>query len=605
MPGIVGLITARPPAEAERLLETMIRPMLHEPFYTSGRALVPELRVYAGWVALADATTAQQPIRNEAGDVSLLFSGECFPDPALLAELKGRGHDCSHHPLSWLVHMYEEQGDEFVARLNGIFSGLLMDGRSRRILLFNDRYGFDRIYCHEDGEDFYFASEAAPLLRARPKLREFAAEGVQQYLAIGCTVAEQTLFKGIRLLPAGTICKFEAGRRRQRTYFTPSQWEGLPVLSAPEFQSRFRSVLSRIVPRYFETPLRLGVALTAGLDSRIVLACRPPAKNPPVAYTYGGETGRTLDCRRAEEVARVCGMEHHILRVRPDFFQNFAPLVDTTVRVTSGTFGVLGAHEVYFNRCARELSTVRLTGVFGGEIFREVCTFKPVGLEPNLLHPDVRPAVATVADRFVSDREHPVTFAAFREIPWNIFASVCACRSQVTFRTPYLDNDLVALAYQAPAEVRGSSNAASQFIRETDPALAAVGTDMGLLGSPARMPAWKRLWARATFKLDYLCNDGLAGGAVMLDPLIESARRWTGVVGLHKYLWYRWWFRNRLAGFLQERLSDPVIRREPWWNASRIGQLADTHIRGRRSALKEINAVLTLESIRRQLLAAN
>src|SRR5206468_10973908 len=112
------------------------------------------------------------------------------------------------------------------------------------------------------------------------------------------------------------------------------------------------------------------------------------------------------------------------------------------------------AHEIYFNAQGRQLSPVRLTGNFGGEVFRSVSTFKPLRLEPRLMNHSLTCAVTAAAEESPGAGAHPVTFAAFREIPWSLFGLLAAGRSQVTFRTPYLDNELVALAYRAPAAQR-------------------------------------------------------------------------------------------------------------------------------------------------------
>ena len=393
MPGITGIISRQPAAECERMVQSMTGAMRHESFYSAGQFGVPDLGVYGGWVALEQSPAASQPFFNEKRDVVLLLSGECFPEAQTLEQLRSKGHEFDRNGAEWLVHLYEEEGDGFFEKLNGLFSGLLIDRRQKRVILFNDRYGFDRIYFHETPDAFYFASDAAALLRILPHLREFDPEGVKQFLAVGCTLEGQTLFRGLRLLPGGSAWSVGPGRCTKTSYFLPATWEEQEVLSAHDFQSRFQETLRRIVPRYFESDLKVGVALTAGLDSRMVLACRPALTRQPVCYTYGGRTGEMRDTRLAARVAGACGMEHHVLRIGADFFSDFSSHVDQTIRATSGCFGLLGAHEIYLNRRARELALVRVTGVCGGEILREVCTFKPLGLAPDLLAPELRASV--------------------------------------------------------------------------------------------------------------------------------------------------------------------------------------------------------------------
>ena len=79
----------------------------------------------------------------------LLFSGECFVDPEKRSQLRQKGRRLGQATGSWLVHRYEKEGNQFFEKLNGLFSGLLIDKRRSKAFLFNDRYGVERIYWHE------------------------------------------------------------------------------------------------------------------------------------------------------------------------------------------------------------------------------------------------------------------------------------------------------------------------------------------------------------------------------------------------------------------------------------------------------------------------
>src|SRR6266480_6558586 len=178
MPGIAGIISRKAPAECQRLVTCMVDSMRHERFYVSALHFEPVMGVYAGSVAVEGSFAGGQVRFNEDRNVALLFSGECFVDAEIGTRLKQKGHHVEKSRAQWLVHLYEEQGDHFFERLNGFFSGLLIDRRTRRAVLFNDRYGLDRLYVHESDEGIYFASEAKALLRILPELREFDPEGV-------------------------------------------------------------------------------------------------------------------------------------------------------------------------------------------------------------------------------------------------------------------------------------------------------------------------------------------------------------------------------------------------------------------------------------------
>jgi asparagine synthase (glutamine-hydrolysing) len=165
-------------------------------------------------------------------------------------------------------------------------------------------------------------------------------------------------------------------------------------------------------------------------------------------------------------------------------------------------------------------------------------------------------------------------------------------------RTPYLDNDLVALAFRAPEQLRRSPAPALRVIRDSQPALARIRTDSGLLPASNLSSFLGALWYRPTFKLDYWRNVGLP------KPL-SFIEGWLGGVPQHRYLDYRRWFRTELAECVRERITDPQLRRSALWNCDVVDELADDHISGRHNRLREIATVLTCSTIERLLLRAD
>lgn len=602
MPGIAGIIGHRTADECASEVGSMLASMKHGPFYVSGTHMVSEMGVYSGWIVHRDSFGAGQALFNEQGDIALILSGECFADAEIQSNLRHKGHKLETSS-DWPVHLYEEEGEQFIEKLNGLFSGLLVDQRRGKAFLFNDRYGSERIYWHQTKSGMYFASEAKALLCVLPELRTFDDQGVAQFLTFGCALGERTLFRGIQVLPGASLWSFENGQWQKRKYFSPETWEAQPLLSAEAFQSAFQETFKRVLPRYFDSRAKIGISLTGGLDTRMIMACRPDSVRDVVCYTFSGESGETFDDRIAAQVAKVCGFEHRLLRIGSDFFSEFGSHVDQTVYVTDGYFGATGAHEIYFNKQARQLAPVRLTGNYGSELLRGVSTFKPLGLSPGLFDKWLSGTLDASAGSLANGSTHPNTFAAFREIPWNLFGSAAASRSQVTFRTPYLDNELVALAYQAPEGLRKSPLPAWRLVKANNTLLSGIPTDRrpspesSILAGTVR-----RIFSEATFKLDYLNNEGWPHWLSPVEPIFGRVASTLKIIGLHKYLHYRSWFRHELAEYLQSLVNDSQTQQCQFWNRGFLRRMASEHINGHKNYILEINAVLTLETVQRLLI---
>jgi len=599
MPGIVGIISDRPAAECQLLVNDMLASMKHHGSYVCGTKSIPEFGVYAGWAAHEGSFSAHQPFFNETGDIVLLFAGECFIDPDARRSLARKGHAFGDNAADWIVHLYEEEGSRFFERLNGLFSGLLIDKLKGDAFLFNDRYGVERIYWHEDEGEFYFASEAKALLRILPELREFDAEGVAQFLSFGCTLETRTLFRHINTLPGGSIWSLRERNYKQK-YFSPRSWELQRTLSEEAFQSAFEDTFKRVLPRYFESEGNIGISLTGGLDSRLIMACLPDVKAIPACYTFSGRNQNTLDARLAARVANTCGLQHRTLGISQDFFSNFQSYVDQTVYITDGYLGPLGAHEIYFNAQARASAPVRLTGVFGDEILRRR-SFKSVPVSSRVIKPDFARTMSSLP-KAMRNSHHPLTFVAFNEIATNRFGIPAAARSQLTFRTPYLDNDVVALAYRVPASLRSSTWPVWSVIEHNKPKLGAIPTDMGNTLDGRRLASTsRRIFSRVAFKLDYFYNEGLPHRLSRLDPLFRRINSALGIVGRHKFLHYRSWFQQELAQYVKTVLTDTELRGSRFFNSDFIGRMVKEHTRGHKNYVLGVDAGVSLETVDRLL----
>src|SRR5262245_30251563 len=146
MPGLAGIIASNS-ADHRARLHSMIDSMFHESFYTSGTCTEKELNLWLGWTWFKGPFVTGTPVWNQAKNICLIFSGEHFAD-------KSNGTTSSADLAEWL-RCYEKDGAEAFGRLNGWFSGVLIDHRENRITVFNDRYGINRIYYHEDAQGFH------------------------------------------------------------------------------------------------------------------------------------------------------------------------------------------------------------------------------------------------------------------------------------------------------------------------------------------------------------------------------------------------------------------------------------------------------------------
>src|SRR5712692_5524 len=336
MPGIVGLVTAMSRERAERELLQMLEPLCHESFYIPGTWADEHLGVYVGWVAQRGSFSDEMPLRNERRDVTLVLSGEEFAEPGTARRLKEQGHAVEADGPSYLVHLYEQEST-FPAGLNGRFQGILADRAHGTTTLFNDRYGMHRIYYHQSKEAFYFAAEAKAILAVRPELRKTDPRGVGEFIACGAVLENRTLFEGIEVLPPASAWVFRNGSlERKNSYFHPQEWEAQEKLDPESYYQELHKVFTRNLPRYFAGHEQIGMSLTGGLDTRMILAWQKPDPGSLPCYTFGSMYRENQDVRVARRVAKACNQPYQIITVGQEFLARFPHYAERAVYLTEG-----------------------------------------------------------------------------------------------------------------------------------------------------------------------------------------------------------------------------------------------------------------------------
>jgi asparagine synthase (glutamine-hydrolysing) len=118
-------------------------------------------------LAIIDVPHGQQPLSNEDGSVWVVFNGEIYNYLALRRRLEARGHRFrTNSDTETIVHLYEDDGPDFLERLEGMFALAVWDAVRGRLLLARNRLGEKPlVYCEEPGR-LLFASEIKELLQA-------------------------------------------------------------------------------------------------------------------------------------------------------------------------------------------------------------------------------------------------------------------------------------------------------------------------------------------------------------------------------------------------------------------------------------------------------
>jgi asparagine synthase (glutamine-hydrolysing) len=490
---------------------------------------------------------------------------------------------------------YDKRGMAAVTDLNGWFVGLAVDRRGQRCHLFNDRFGMSRLFIHERADGTYFATTAAALLAAFPETRAFDERGVAEYLVADCTLGSSSIFKGITVLPAGSLWSWDQGRVDRRTYFNRGEWEQQSRLTTDSFSEELRALFPAVVQRW-QPARRVAVSLTAGLDSRMLMSCLNDAPTAYPCYTFGSMYRDTFDVKVARRVASACHQPHTTVVLGDEFLREFPSYLEQAVIRSSGYLGMSGAAELFLNRQARAISPIRLTGNYGGELLRGARAFRarlPDWVIGSTGQPAMREALQ-VFDQGAAD--HPVSFALFCQAPHQGFGRRAIESSELSTRSPFLDNELARLAYRAPLGRQAGTMACVSVIRQHKPGLLAIPTDRGLLGQGGALRrSGRRAYRELLFKAEYFAGHGMPHPMAAALSLLPGRSPEQRLLGYHKFQHFRQWLRSELKTYVRDVLAEPVPQAEVFADRERLSLLLDRHEEGRGNYFAAIDKALTLK----------
>jgi asparagine synthase (glutamine-hydrolysing) len=598
-------MTGMPPEIARHQLSQMLKalPCLH--FYRTGTFIDEGLGLYVGWTALKNSFCEVMPVQSEDRNISLIFSGEEYPAADVRRQLKERGHCFDQQGASYLVHQYEDDGF-FPSGLNGMFHGILIDKAQGTTTLFNDRYGMHRLCYHESKDAFYFAAEAKAILAVRPDLRTPNPQSLGEFVAFSCVLENRTIFRDIHVLPSASAWMLRDGTvQKKATYFDPRRWEEQPCLSMGDYYRELSNVVTSNLPRYFGGPQPMGIAITGGLDTRVIMACHKSAPGSLPSYTFGGPFRESQDVKVGRKVAELCQQPFQVITVGNEFLSHFSDYAERTVNLTEGGVDVYRSSDLYVSEKARQIAPAKIVGTYGSEVLRHAVMFKPGIPMPGLYKPDLLCFVDQASGTYEAlRRQHPVTFAAFRQSPWYHHGVLATEQSQLTVRSPYLDNDFVRTVYRAPKFTGpDDDDVRLRLIADQNPALAQIPSDRGIGGRsvPIVSPLAHGFF-EFTFKAEYAYDYGMPQWVAAVDHSFSALRLQRLFLGRHKFLHYRVWYRDSLSGYVRQMLLDPLTLSRPYLERKGVEVVVSGHLKGNRNYTTEIHKLLTLELLHRLFL---
>jgi asparagine synthase (glutamine-hydrolysing) len=624
MCGICGIFGRNGAPVDPSTVDAMMAVLRHRGPDGSGRFVDRNVGLGHLRLSIIDVDGGSQPIDNEDGTLHVVFNGEIYNFVELRAELEGFGHRFkTRSDTEVIVHAYEQWGAGCVRRFNGMFAFALWDSTRRELFLARDHLGIKPLYYVDLGTRILFASEIKALLQDPACPRETDVQALAELFTFRYVPAPKTLFRGIHKLPPGHSMTLSA-----RGMAVERFWNWVPgghtERSEESLVEEYQDLLEDAVRLQLRSDVPLGLFLSSGIDSGVLLAIMSQYGGPVRAFTIGFEGGeQENEVDSARELARMFGASHEFMMVSPDDYETYYEryLWDLEEPVGNET-----AAAFYFvSQITSRQVKVALTGQgadepwagydrYLGAKFSEFYSRVPVGVTEG-----VASLVARVPGRFERLKRSAVALGEPDVL--SRFAKIYSFFSMDMKRQLFRE-DLTAELEAAAHEPKEALRRLQSDVRDMDPLSQMLYIDTranlpdDLLMVNDKMSMANSLEARVPF-LDYRLVEFIE----RLPPGMKL-RRLTGKY-LHKKALEKWlpaevvwrkkkgfanpvehWFRDRMRPFVEDCLLSPTSAVGRYFDQRYIRRMLDLDRAGKEQFRRHLYLLVSFELWHRRFIGS-
>jgi len=281
-------------------------------------------------LSIIDLQGGHQPMSDADEKVWVIFNGEIYNYPELRANLERFGHRFrTRSDTEVIVHGYKQWGLDVFEHLNGMFGVAIWDVERRRLVVSRDAMGIKLIYYCISGGRLTFGSEIRPVIAASTSSPEVDPVALNLFLRFRYTPSPLTIFQGVRKLAPGTMLVCENGSCREERWYNYQPQPFSQHKTDDEACDELLQLYQAAVKRHLLSDVPVGILLSGGLDSNLLLALMNEHGGPWPAYTVGYGTSFADDeLADAAESAAVLGANHIKVKLdRAEFERSLSSII--------------------------------------------------------------------------------------------------------------------------------------------------------------------------------------------------------------------------------------------------------------------------------------
>lgn len=346
--------------------------------------------------------------------------------------------------------------EEKLNRLDGYFHAVVYDSNIKKLFLISDRYGMRMLYYYHKDNNFAFSGEVKGLLELDFVEKQVSQKSFDCFMDLGYLLEDNTWFENIKLIKPATIMEFDLTTKKlsQKYYWSWAEIKPQDV-SFEQAVDIVGDFFIKAVEKRFNPNEKIGVALSGGLDSRVIFAATdhlyPDYKG--FAYTFGVDGCDDIEI--AKIVTSRADWEHKVFHFtsnnwfEPRKYRNY---------IVDGMLNIIHMHGSEFLTEIKEKVDFNLNGyagdvVLGGGWFNTIPT-NTMASNSNLkvFYKDFTNLCNIKCDFYNIDRCEPHLY--MNRVRRFTNMGTVNVLTDIDQRKPFFDNKLLEFIYSIPDDYR-------------------------------------------------------------------------------------------------------------------------------------------------------
>jgi len=317
-------------------------------------------------LSIIDLAGGAQPMASGDGRYRVVFNGEIYNYRELRAELERAGAAFrTRSDTEVLLEGYRQWGEGLVDRLNGMFAFVLWDLRERTAFAARDRLGIKPLCWAVRRGSLVAASTLEPFGRLGG-FDTLDLRAVRDLMAFDYIPSPRTIFEGVHKLEPGCRFSWKPGMREPAIdrYWSPP---AAPNAAEPPDELEVEALLEKAVARQMVSDVPIGVFLSGGIDSSLLVAFMARHSAHRVrTFSVAFADAAADESAIAARVAQEFGTEHTELRAESVGHEE---LLDLIGRLDEPFCDAAFVPTVTLSQQTRKHVKVALSGDGGDEVF--------------------------------------------------------------------------------------------------------------------------------------------------------------------------------------------------------------------------------------------